>query len=155
MIAAMAANRVIGREQTIPWRLSGDLWHFRETTWGHPVIMGRKTYESIGQPLPGRRNLVVTRNGDFTARGCELAPSLEVALALCADADKVFVIGGEQLYDQALPLADTIILTTLQREVEGDAFFPVFEPEFSRVGSETMNEPELYRIEVYRRKRKG
>lgn len=155
MIGAMALNRVIGRGAAIPWRIPGDLRHFKETTWSHPVIMGRKTFESIGQPLPGRRNIVLSRNGAFAAMGCEVAPSLGAALTLCAGAAKVFVIGGEQLYVQALPLAETIILTTLEREVEGDAFFPYFEQEFCQIRGESKNEPEPYRIEVYRRKRQG
>jgi dihydrofolate reductase len=154
MIAAMAANRVIGRQLTIPWDLPGELAHFKRRTWGYPLIMGRKTFESIGRALPGRRNIVISRNTNFQAPGCELAQSLDAALALCRDSDKVFVIGGEQLYAQALPLADTIILTTLEREVAGDAFFPAFEQDFDPVSSESIVEPETYSIEVYRRKRR-
>lgn len=155
IIAAMAANRVIGRQQTIPWHIPGELSHFKERTWGHPLIMGRKTFGSIGQPLPGRRNIVVSRNPRYQAPGCELAHGLDAAMDLCRNSDQVFVIGGEELYTQALPLADTIILTTLGREVEGDAYFPAFEQAFDRVNRETVTEPEIYCIDVYRRKRQG
>lgn len=149
----MAANRVIGRDQAMPWNLPGELLHFKETTWGAPVIMGRKTFESIGRPLPGRRNIVISRDTRFTAQGCELAASLEAALALCAGAKQAFVVGGEQIFAQALALADTIILTTLSREVEGDAFFPVFERDFDCIATKEMvSGPEPYAIKVYRRK---
>lgn len=155
MIAAMAENRVIGRQQTIPWHIPDELRHFKEVTWGHPLIMGRKTFDSIGRPLPGRRNIVVTRNPAFAASGCEIAPSLEAALALCADSDKVFVIGGEQLFVQALPQTDTIILTTIARQVEGDTFLPPFEEAFCLVSTQAVSAPEPYRIDLYRRKGQG
>ena len=156
IIAAMAANRVIGKEQAMPWHLPAEQLHFKETTWGAPVIMGRKTFESIGRPLPGRRNIVISGDEKFAARGCELAPDLKAALALCTGAKQAFVVGGEQIFTQALPLADTIILTTLAREVEGDAFFPVFEQDFDRIDrKEIRTDPEPYVIEVYRRKAAG
>ena len=149
----MAANRVIGKEQAMPWHLPEEQLHFKETTWGAPVIVGRKTFESIGRPLPGRRNIVISRNEKFAAQGCEHALNLEAALALCADAKQVFVVGGEQIFTQALPLTDTIILSTLSRKVEGDAFFPVFEQDFDRLDrKEIVAGPEPYVIEVYRRK---
>jgi len=153
IIAAMSANRVIGKDQAIPWHIAGEHQHFKETTWGYPLIMGRKTFESIGRPLPGRRNIVVSRNLDFKALGCEMALDLDTALALCADAERVFVIGGEQIFIQALPLADTIILTTIAREVKGDTFFPVFEHNFSKISRKAIVEPEPYVVEVYCRKR--
>jgi len=155
MIAAMSANRVIGREQGIPWHIPAEQRHFRESTWGHPVIMGRKTFDSLGKPLPGRRNIVISRRGPHAMAGCETSPSLEAALALCAGVDKVFIIGGEQLYAQALPVTDTIILTTIAREVEGDALFPAFEQDFQRISRTTFCEPEIYHIDVYHRKRQG
>jgi len=152
IIAAMSTNRVIGINQTIPWHIPGEQQRFKETTWGSPLIMGRKTFESIGRPLPGRRNIVISRNGDFKAEGCETAPDLDKALVLCANAEKVFVLGGEQIFIEALPLADTIILTTIPRQVEGDTFFPGFEPHFIKVSRETIVAPEPYFVEVYRKR---
>ena len=155
IIAAMAVNRVIGREQAIPWNIPEEQQHFKEVTWGHPLIMGRKTFAAIGRPLPGRRNIVVTRNPAFAATGCETAPNLGSALTLCADSAKVFVIGGEQLFVQALPRTETIILTTIPREVAGDTFLPPFEQEFSLISSRSISGPEPYRIDIYRRKGHG
>jgi len=127
VIAAMAANRVIGCHNTIPWRIPEEMAHFKATTMGHPVIMGRKTYQSIGGPLPGRRTIVVSRDPAFRPHpDCTVAPSLTAAIAACAGAAKVFVIGGEQIYRLALPLADTLILTVIGRDYAGDAFFPDF-----------------------------
>lgn len=153
IIAAMSANRVIGKDQTIPWLIPGELHRFKRTTWGYPLIMGRKTFESIGRPLPGRRNIVISRKVDFAVAGCETAQSLDAALTLCAGAERVFVIGGEQIFAQALPLTDTIILTTIPRQLDGDTFFPGFEQNFIKVSREAIAEPEPYVVEVYRRNR--
>ena len=111
LIAAMASNRVIGRENTIPWNIPGEQTRFKDTTMGHSLIMGRKTWESIGKPLPGRRNIVVTRNSDFQAPGAEIVHSLKEGLALTEGTEKVFIIGGAQLYHLSLERADTLILT--------------------------------------------
>lgn len=124
LIAAMARNRTIGRDNTLPWHLPEDLKHFKATTLGKPVIMGRKTWESLGRPLPGRRNLVVSRNPDYTATGGERYASLPEAIAACADVAECFVIGGAELYRQALPLAQRIHLTEIALDVDGDAHFP-------------------------------
>ncbi|MBM3390686.1 MAG: dihydrofolate reductase [Betaproteobacteria bacterium] len=127
LIAAVAANGVIGADNALPWRLPEDLKRFKALTLGHPVIMGRKTFESIGRPLPGRRNLVVTRNAGYRVDGCEVLGSLEAALDACAgSSDEVFVIGGAQIYAEALPLAQRIYLTELHRDFMGDARFPDF-----------------------------
>ncbi len=129
VIVAMAHHRAIGYRNTLPWRLPEDLQYFKRTTLGHPIIMGRNTYESIGRPLPGRRNIVVSRQPDYTAPGCEVAHSLPEALRLCADQEDIFVIGGAQLYAQALPLTDRLYVTEIDLEVkEADAFFPPFDP---------------------------
>lgn len=129
LIAAMARDRVIGRDNTLPWRLPEDLRHFKATTLGHPVIMGRKTWESLPSgALPGRRNLVVSRNPDYAATGAEVAGSLTAALALAAPAPEVFVIGGAELYALALPLAERLHLTEIDLTVAGDAWFPEFDP---------------------------
>lgn len=124
LIVAMARNRVIGKDGALPWRLPEDLKRFRQLTMGHPIIMGRKTWDSIGRPLPGRRNIVVTRNRQLQLDGAETAASLEDALRLIAAVDTAFVIGGEQLYRTALPLADKIEITLIDADVDGDARFP-------------------------------
>lgn len=127
LVAAVARGGVIGRSGTVPWRLPEDLRRFRELTTGHAVVMGRKTWDSLPErfrPLPGRRNVVVTRDPSWSAAGAERASSLEEALALLAAEPRVFVIGGGELYAQALPLADDLYLTELDLEVEGDTVFP-------------------------------
>jgi dihydrofolate reductase len=126
LIAAVARNGAIGKDNALLWRLPEDLQFFKRTTLGCPVIMGRKTYDSIGRPLPGRRNIVVSRNPAWSAAGVETAHSLDAALALVADAHKVFVIGGAQLYEQALPLANELVLTEVDADYDGDTFFPAW-----------------------------
>lgn len=153
LIAAMASNRVIGKGNDIPWHIPGEQQRFKEITWGHTLVMGRKTYESIGHPLPGRRNVVVTRNETYDAAGCEVANSLESALSLCKGDSKVFIIGGAQLYELSLARASSLILTVLEREVDGDIFFPEFaENAYSIVKSELVPEPERYTVLWYLRK---
>ena len=152
LIAAMAANRVIGSDNTIPWRLPGEQQRFKKTTWGHALVMGRKTHESIGRPLPGRRNIVVSRNPAFQAPGCEVVHSLTQAYDLAREEDRLFNIGGEQLYRQGLAQADTLILTVLERPFTGDAFFPDFSTrEFQLIDEEPVAGPLPYRVRTYRR----
>lgn len=127
MIAALANNRVIGIENRLPWRLPEDLAHFKALTLGHPVLMGRKTFESLGRPLPGRTNIVITRNPDFRPEGCQVAGSIPEAIALCRAAVELFFIGGAELYAQAIPLADRLYLTEVDIEAEGDAWFPEYD----------------------------
>ena len=128
LIAAVAANGVIGSDNALPWRLPEDLKRFKALTLGHPVIMGRKTYESIGRPLPGRRNIVVTRNAAYQTDGCEVVASLAAALAACqGGSDEIFVIGGAQIYAEALPLAQRLYLTEIHAGFAGDAHFPAFD----------------------------
>jgi dihydrofolate reductase len=129
LIVAAAENGVIGRGNRLPWHLPADLAHFKRTTMGRPVIMGRRTWESIGKPLPGRRNIVVSRTPGFSAPGCVVAPDLSSAYALSAGETEVFVIGGTQLYEAALPGADRIYLTRVLASVEGDARFPELRPD--------------------------
>lgn len=127
LLAAVAGGGVIGRDGTIPWRLPEDMAHFRELTTGHAVVMGRRTWSSLPsrfRPLPGRRNIVVTRNPDWSADGAERAGSLEEALTLVAGEERVFVIGGAEIYAEALPLADELLLTEVELEVDGDTYFP-------------------------------
>lgn len=124
LIAAVARNGAIGRGGTMPWHLPADLKRFKRTTLGAPMVMGRRTWDSIGRPLPGRRSIVVTRNPGWRAEGAETAGSLSAALALAGPVPQVFVIGGAQIYAEALPLADRLELTEIDADVEGDTFFP-------------------------------
>jgi dihydrofolate reductase len=126
MIVARAHNDVIGRDNQLPWKISADLQFFKRVTMGFPVIMGRKTWESIGRPLPGRRNIVVSRNADLKLTGAEVAGSLQDALNRFIDLDRVFVIGGQQLFAQAFDLADRLYITEIDIAVDGgDTFFTI------------------------------
>jgi dihydrofolate reductase len=127
LVAAVAANGTIGAGGRLPWHLPEDLRHFKALTLGHPVIMGRRTWESLGRPLPGRENIVVTRAAGYQAPGAHVAASLEAALALCTGEQVAFVIGGGELYAAALPAADALVLTEIGREFAGDARFPEFD----------------------------
>ncbi len=128
MIVARTRNLVIGKENKIPWKISADLQFFKKVTMGYPIIMGRKTWESIGRPLPGRRNIVVSRNTSYSAVGAELVSSLEQALDSLKDFKRVFVIGGQQLFNQAFPLADELFITEIELQVEGDTYFEIPDP---------------------------
>ena len=119
IIVAMAKNRTIGINNTLPWRCPEDLKHFKALTMGHHMIMGRKTFDSIGKPLPGRTTVVVTRNQNLKIEGCIIAHSLNEAIAACAGDDEIFVVGGAELYAQALPLADKLYLTEIQQDIIG------------------------------------
>lgn len=127
LVAAVAANGAIGMDGKLPWHLPEDLKHFKKLTLGHPVIMGRKTWESLGRALPGRENIVVTRNAGYAAPEAAVASSLGAALALCAGEAVAFVIGGERLFAESLPLAAGLVLTEIHRNFEGDTWFPAFE----------------------------
>lgn len=127
VVAALASNRVIGAAGGLPWHLPEDLRQFKAVTLGHPVIMGRRTWESLGRALPGRANIVVTRSAHYAAPGARVAASLEAALALCAEDPLASVIGGEALYRSALPHADRLLLTEIHRDYEGDVRFPELE----------------------------
>ena len=123
IIVAIAENGVIGDKNTLLWNIKEDMRRFRKITTGHPVIMGRKTFDSIGRPLPKRTNIVITR-GDTVYDGCEMAHSLEEALSMFPKEEEVFIIGGAQIYEQALPLADRLYLTIVHQNYEGDTSFP-------------------------------
>jgi len=127
LVVAMARNRVIGRDNRLPWRLPADLAYFKKVTLGHPVIMGRRTWDSIGRPLPGRRNIVVSRNREYRAPGAILVESLARAWEAAGDAEEACVIGGTSLFAEALPTADRIHLTEVEAEVAGDTYFPPFD----------------------------
>ena len=139
LVAAVAANGVIGARGKLPWHLPEDLKHFKALTLGHPVIMGRRTWESLGRSLPGHDNIVVTRTAGYVAAGASIAASLDAALALCAGEPLVFVIGGAELYAAALPLAAGLVLTEIQRDFEGDTRFPAFD---RRAWRETQRKPQ-------------
>jgi len=126
LIVAMAKNRTIGINNTLPWRIPEDLKHFKALTMGHHMIMGRKTFDSIGKPLPGRTTVVVTRNQQLKIAGCVMAQSLPEAMTACGNDDEIFVVGGAELYALALPLANKMYVTEIQQDVAGDAFFPQF-----------------------------
>jgi dihydrofolate reductase len=124
LIVARARNGVIGRDNAMPWKIPGEQAYFKRVTMGHPIVMGRKTWESIGRPLPGRRSIVVTRDASFTANGAEVTHSLDAALAAAGDVPEVYVIGGAELYRAALPGADRLLITEIDHDFDGDTFFP-------------------------------
>lgn len=158
LVAAVAANGVIGRDGGIPWHLPDDLRRFREVTTGSPVIMGRRTWDSLPErfrPLPGRRNIVVTRSSAWSADGTERAGSLEEAIGLAGDVSRVSVIGGATLYAEALPVADTLLLTELALDVEGDTWFPPWDRDgFTEVAREehVADDGTPYAFVTYRRR---
>ena len=159
MIAAMAHDRVIGKDNQMPWHLPADLAHFKRVTLGKPVLMGRKTFESIGRPLPGRRNLVISRNPGYQAEGIEVVGSVEAALALLASSavEELMVIGGGHLYAEMLPSADRLYLTQIDLAVEGDTRFPAFDDgQWQRVDCESHpadeKNPHPYSFETWQRR---
>lgn len=133
MVVAASTNSVIGRGGELPWHISEDLKHFKSVTMGHPIIMGRLTWESIGRPLPGRQNIVISTRADFQAEGCTVVSSPAEALRAAGDADEVMVIGGGQIYELFMPVAERIYMTRVDAEIDGDTFFPVLDPDEWRV----------------------
>ena len=129
LIAAMDRNRAIGKDNAMPWHLPADLKHFRAVTWGKPIIMGRKTYDSLGRPLPGRTNIVLTRDPAFRPDGVEVAHSVREALQAAADAPEAVVIGGASVYARLLPEVERMYLTYIDAEFRGDTYFPPFNGE--------------------------
>lgn len=123
-MVAMDENRVIGKDNNLPWRLPSELQYVKKTTMGHPLIMGRKNYEAIGRPLPGRRNIIVTRNEGYHVEGCEVAHSVEEVFELCKNEEEIFIFGGAQIYDLFLPYVDKLYITKIHHAFEGDTFFP-------------------------------
>lgn len=124
LVVAASENNVIGAQGELPWRLSGDLKRFKALTMGKPIVMGRKTYESIGRPLPGRQNIVISRQTDFKADGCDVVPSIDAAIAAAGDAEEIMIIGGSYIYQEFLPRAGRIYLTSVQASVAGDVHLP-------------------------------
>ena len=135
LIVAASTNNVIGAAGDLPWRLPADLQHFKAITMGTPIVMGRKTWESIGRALPGRQNIVITRQPDYGADGCTVVASPQEAIKAAGDAEEIMIIGGGHVYEAFLPLADRIYLTRVHAEVEGDAFLPEIKADEWRVDS--------------------
>jgi dihydrofolate reductase len=152
IIVAMDLDRAIGRENRLPWYLPKDMARFRRITMGHPVIMGRKTYESIGRPLPGRANIVITRQDDYCAEGCVVVRDLQTAFAACEGADEVFVLGGEAVFRDAMPLADRVYITVVHTRINGDAFFPELPQNMKLLSSESTEDVYPLEFQVYERK---
>lgn len=123
-VVAYSRNRVIGRDNTLPWHLPADLQHFKRNTLGQPIVMGRKTWESLGRPLPGRRNIVISRDPNYAATGAEVFTSLRDALSACQDEPAVCIIGGAQIFTDAMPFVAELIATEVHADVDGDVFFP-------------------------------
>lgn len=157
IIVAMAKNRTIGVNNTLPWRCPEDLKHFKALTMGNHMIMGRKTYDSIGKPLPGRVTVVVTRDRNLKLEGCLIAHSLSDAIAVCAKDSQIFIVGGAEIYAQSLEFANTLYITEIQQEVSGDAHFPEFDTsQWSEISREMRSQespsPLDYHFVTYRRK---
>ncbi len=129
IIVAISTNNAIGKDNQLLWHLPADLKHFKAITTGHPIIMGRKTYDSIGKPLPNRRNIIITRQKDLTLEGVEVVHSIADAIALCKEENEVFIIGGAEIYKSALASTSRIYLTTVHQQYEADAFFPILTKE--------------------------
>lgn len=127
IIVAMAHNRVIGADNDMPWHLPADLKYFKKTTLGKPIIMGRKTFDSIGRPLPGRQNVVVTRNEAWSHAGVDVAPSLDAALTMVGEAEEIMITGGAQIFAMAIDTVEKLYITEIDLDVEGDTFFPEFD----------------------------
>jgi len=154
LIAAVARDGGIGRDNRLLVQLPADLAHFKRTTLGHPVVMGRRTWESIGRPLPGRRNVVVTRDPAFAAAGAETAPSLQAALERLAGTSEAFVIGGAALYADALPIADALVLTEIDAQFDADTWFPSWDrAEFRQTSREPQRSAEGLRYDFVRYER--
>lgn len=149
MIAAMAKGRVIGKDNAMPWHLPADFAWFKQNTLGKPVIMGRKTYESIGRPLPGRRNIVISRDAHWSAEGVESTTSIDAALEMVAGVEEAVIIGGGSIYEMCLPLADILYLTFIDADIDGDTRFPDWGNEWSVASTEhyTSDEKNSYDME--------
>jgi len=155
-VVAMDEQGLIGRDNDLPWRLSADLQYFRRITMGKPILMGRKTHESIGRALPGRQNIVVSSLTDYQAEGCDVAYSIEDALKLAADADEIMVIGGSSLFEQMFDTVDKLYLTRVHAELEGDTWFPEWDQtQWQLISQESHPADEkndyAYSFEVYQR----
>ncbi len=147
VVALAKKNRVIGKNNKLPWHIPEDLRHFKQVTEGHPVIMGRKTYESIGRPLPNRTNIVISRNKNYNARGCIVLSSLSESIKLASQKDKeeIFIIGGGQIFEEAIHITDRLYLTLVEGDFDGDVYFPVYESLFTKVISRSEHKSDRHR----------
>jgi dihydrofolate reductase len=136
LIVARASNGVIGKDNQLPWHLPADLKYFKAVTMGKPIVMGRKTFQSIGRPLPGRQNIVVTRNPDFDSNGITVVHSVEAAIAAANQVAEIMLIGGTELYKLSLPLVDRIYLTEIHQDFDGDAHFPLLNSQWQEISRE-------------------
>ncbi len=153
LIAAMAKNRVIGKNNNIPWHIPEEMHHFKKSTMGHAVIMGRKTFESIENPLPGRLNVVLSRDSNIHCPGFLPAGNLQEGIECCQDHEKLFIIGGQDLFKESMQLADTILLSILDQKYEGDTLFPHIPTEqFQLVAKKRMGDLQPFTLFTYRRK---
>jgi len=158
LIAAMDRNRVIGKENDIPWRIPNDWKFVRKTTEGRPIILGRKNFESIGRVLPGRRNIILSRDTGLTIEGCEIAHSIQDVFDLCANEAEIFIFGGEQIYKMFIPYVSKMYITKIHHEFEGDTFFPELDRnEWKEIsverGIQDERNPYVYYFHVYERVR--
>ena len=152
IIVAMARNRVIGKNGQLPWHVPSDLQRFKKITMGHVLIMGRRTFESIGRPLPGRRTIVVSRNPEYSAAGCEVVASIAAAVECAESATEVFICGGGDIYRQAMPLVERIYLTELDIKIAGDCYFPIWsENEFVQEHRELHQDSIDYSFSIWQR----
>lgn len=163
IVVAMSENRVIGKDGALPWHLPGDLVHFKKTTMGKPIIMGRKTFDSLEKPLSGRVNIIVSRNPDFQVDGAmtsrNLVEAIEKAMSFVGDDGEICILGGAEIYRQALPIADRLCMTHVHANVEGDTFFPEFDPAQWSIISEERHEADdrnryAFTIRTYERAKK-
>lgn len=157
IIVAADVNNVIGKDNGLIWHLPNDLRFFKEKTTGHTIIMGRKTFESVGRPLPNRRNIIITRNREMKLEGCEVVASLEAALALCRPEDENFIVGGEEIYRQSLPLSEKVYLTRIDHAFDGDRYFPALSEDWIlvRETSGTVDEKNAFphRFQTFEKKK--
>ncbi|RXJ73383.1 type 3 dihydrofolate reductase [Veronia nyctiphanis] len=148
MIAAMAKDRIIGKDNAMPWHLPADFRWFKEQTMGKPVIMGRKTYESIGRPLPGRRNIVITRDPSWSAEGVDIVGSIPLALESVADVEEAVIIGGGSIYEACLPSADRLYLTYIDADLDGDTRFPAWGEDWQQCHSQRFSADEKNKYDM-------
>jgi dihydrofolate reductase len=152
LIAAMDPNRVIGHKNRIPWHIPEEMTHFKKSTMGHGVIMGRKTFESIGKALPGRTNIVLSTNPNLELSGCHISHSLTEGMNYCSNQEKVFIIGGSTLYEQSMEHVDNILLSIIHREYAGDVFFPIIPANtFQLISEKEMGTEQTFTLQTYQR----
>ena len=156
LLVAMDRNRLIGKDNDLPWHLPADLAYFKRITMGHPIIMGRKTHQSIGRVLPGRENIILTRNPDYLAEGCKVIHSIEEIIAMNNPSEELFIIGGAEIFKEILPFSDRLYITEIDEAFTGDTFFPEFSTNewkliSKEIGIKNEKNPYAYSFAVYER----